>query len=139
MSVELLQGEVQEFAAGKAKVAFTDRGIVSPWLSVAYPRTNPDVAYDQLAVGESVWCLLADGGESGVIVGSAYTEAAPAPADAEQLWTKRFADGTTLTYDREAKALTIECEGDVTVKSKGNAKLEATGTVDVKGATVNLN
>ena len=148
MSCELLQGEVQEFEKGKARVAFTARGgAVSPWLSVGYPNTKDDKEYWPLAKGETVWCLLADGGESGVIVGCAYTDASPPPADAEQLWTRQFADGTKLTYDRETKALTVEVEGDVTVKSKGAAKLETTGkvtiqaagTVDVTASIVNLN
>ncbi len=138
--VELRFGTVQEFAKGKARVVFPDQdGIVSPWIPVGYARTKDDVEYDPLAVGEPVACLMSDNGESGVVLCSTYTEAAPPPEGAEQHWTRQFKDGTKLTYDRETKKLTAELKGDAEVKVTGNAKLEATGTVDVKGATVNLN
>ena len=137
---ELRFGTVQEFAKGKARVVFPDQdGVVSPPLPVGYARTKDDQEYDPLPVGTPVACLMNDNGESGVVLCAIYTDGAPVPEGAEQHWTRIFKDGTKLTYDRAAKALTVECEGDVTVKSKGNAKLEATGTVDVKGATVNLN
>lgn len=138
--VELWFGTVQEFAKGKAKVVFPDHGnMPSPWLPVGFARTKDDVEYDPLAKGEPVACLMTDNGESGVVVCSIFNDACPPPADAENLWMRQFKDGTKLTYDRETKKFTAELKGDAEFKVTGNARLEATGTVDVTGSIVNLN
>lgn len=152
--VELKFGDVQKFEAGKVTVRFDD-GLVSPPLRLATGRTKGDTTYDQFAEGEEVAVLMDDNGESGLVLGAVYSEKSPPPDDAEKLWSHRFEDGTKFEYDREAKKLTIETEGEVALTTKGNAtidvtgnvevkatgtaKLEATGSVTIHGATVAIN
>lgn len=45
--------------------------------------------------------------------------------------------GTTIKLDAQNKTLDITCQGDITVKSTGNTKVEATGNLDMK-ATGNI-
>lgn len=133
--LELRFGTVQEFAQGRARVLFEDRDqVVSPWLPVGYRRTKDDIEYEPLVEGEPVACLLADNGESGLVLCSTYTDAFPPPEGAEKLWTRKFKDGTSLTYDRESKKLSVACEGAVEVVAKGNGTLKATGAVTVEAS-----
>lgn len=133
--LELRFGTVQEFAKGCARVLFEDRDqVVSPWLSVGYRRTKDDIEYDELAEGEPVACLVTDNGESGLVLCSTFTDAFPPPEGAEKKWTRKFKDGTTLTYDRESKKLTVACEGEVEVVAKGDGTLKATGAVTVEAS-----
>lgn len=42
--------------------------------------------------------------------------------------------GTTIKMDAKSKALSIECKGDITIKSTGNTKVEATGNLEMKSS-----
>lgn len=133
--VDLQFGIVQAFEKGRARVQFPDReNVVSPWLTVGYRRTKDDQEYDPLAIGEPVACLMRDDGTSGVVLCSTYTEDCPVPTDAEQLWTRRFKDGTKIDYDRTAKKLTVHCEGDVEVTTVGDTAITAQGDVNLTAA-----
>lgn len=112
---------------GTARVYFGDReDAVSYELKVVSLQTMKNKHYWMPDIDETVICLfLANGHESGYVLGSVYSNVDTPPTDKKEegVW---YEDGTVIKYDMETKTLTISCKGkinihaddDITVTSK---------------------
>ncbi|MEY4922225.1 MAG: hypothetical protein RLY17_942 [Pseudomonadota bacterium] len=110
-----------------ARVTFDDQDdVVSHNLSVVVKNTYSNADYWMPDVNEQVLCLfLPVGIEQGWILGSFYDEATLPPAVSGDLRTVKFGDGTTISYDRSLKNLTVNAVGDVNVTAAGKVVIKA--------------
>jgi phage baseplate assembly protein V len=88
---------------GKARVKFSDDGIVSAWLPILSTNSGDNKEVVPVDLNEQVVCLMDENNEHGVILGAIYNKKAPVPAEAgPDKWIKKFKDGTVIKYDRGA-------------------------------------
>jgi phage baseplate assembly protein V len=73
-----------------------------------------------------------------VILGSMYCGANPAPAASATQAVTRYADGTTITYDSAAHALTVNAVGAVSVNVQGNASVIVAGDAALTAQAVTV-
>ncbi len=86
-------------------------------------------------VGEQVLCLfLPNGNAQGFCLGSFYSDADTPPADDANKRHIRFADGTSMEYDRETHTLTIQAQGPINISATGN--INVTGDVIADGISL---
>jgi len=94
-----------------------------PWLTT---RAGGDITWWAPEAGEHVAILCPGGSLSqGVIIGSLYCGANPAPSNSADQNVTKYSDGTTITYDRAAHMFTVQAVGAVTINIQGNATLTA--------------
>lgn len=102
--------------------------IVTGWLPWATNRAGPDRDWRAPEVGEQV-VVVSPGGdlEQGVVVGSLYRAAHPAPADSAEITRTVFKDGAVMEYDRQQHfwRLAVPAGGKITLEI-GPTKLELT-------------
>jgi len=144
----LKYGLVTEYKDGKAKVRFPDDEIVTDWLAIIYPFTQENKKFHPLTTNEQVACMMDENAETGIILGSIYSDsdAIPSETGANEIGVK-FKDGVVISYNTSTHKLKItgsfdslEINGDLKV----TGKIDATGNIetstgDVKSATVSLN
>ena len=117
-------GVVSEVEPDKcaARVTFEDRdGLVSAVLPVLQTSCLSNKFYSLPDVGDSVLCLMLPNdteGNGGFILGSFYTDKNPPPAQARDISTINFGDGTTVTYDRAKHLLSINCVGNISINGE---------------------
>src|SRR5690606_27992491 len=129
-------GEITQVdpVAGTARVRFPDRANLESYdLPVLVRNTlkNKDQAWPD--VGERALCVfLPTGVEAGFIVGSYYTQRAPAGGE-QDVRRVAFGDGASVAYDRAASSLSIEIGStsitatpDQVTIDLGATKIEAT-------------
>lgn len=123
-------------ANGWVRVRFAHLdGLESGWLPVLQAKTYQDKHWCLPDVGEHVAALLDNRGEDGVVMGAIYGRDAPPVADVAKTYT-RYADGTTVEYDRNAHALAVHCVGPVTIVAAGPVTVQAPSvTLDTPGTT----
>jgi phage baseplate assembly protein V len=95
------------------------------WLPVLTRKSKNDKDYWLPDEGEHVAVLLDAQGEDGVVLGAIFSGADPVPVASRDKWHRRFADGTTLEYDRAAHHLHVDCAGTITAIAKGSASVKA--------------
>ncbi|MBX9793469.1 MAG: phage baseplate assembly protein V, partial [Burkholderiaceae bacterium] len=114
-------------------------GLQSYWLHVPQRHTQGTQSRPLLPeMGEQVAVLLDADGVGGVYLGGIYSTAEPPPVVDEDTHYVRFSDGTTITYDRQAHVLAIDCVGATTLKCAKNLSIEAGEPVVVKAPAVTL-
>ena len=123
-------------------------GIVSNWLPVIHHKTQQDKSYWLPDVGEYVVVAFDEEGKhsDGYVLGAIYNDQDTVPvANVNQFYIK-FQDGTTIAYDRQAHALTVNCVGSITINTSNNITItaanidiSASGNVTIQGATISLN
>ena len=119
-------GKVQEIDHKKAKVRIAIGGLCTdflPWITSHAGKTRN---WSPPSIGEQVM-VLSPGGDLGlgVVLPSIYQNKFPAPNDKEHVTAMTFADGATVEYDSETKALNVKvgqsslkCTEDaITIKS----------------------
>ncbi|MEO1766798.1 phage baseplate assembly protein V [Thiobacter aerophilum] len=107
------------------------------WLPVLAMRTRRDRIEHLPDVGEHVAVLLDAHGEDGVVLGALYSARDPAPGGGSDITAARFADGTTVEYDRAAHRLRISVRGPVEIDADGPVTLKAPAvTIDSQQVTV---
>lgn len=113
-------------AGHRVRVHLPDLDLTTWWLAVLAPGSRADRHYALPDVGEHVACLLDRRGENGVALGSLYSarDAAPVTGGPDRHHI-RFADGTTIDYDRRAHKLAIHCVGDIEIVSDTHIALAA--------------
>lgn len=112
--------------AHRVRVHLPDLDLQTWWLAVIVPGSRADRHYGLPDIGEHVACLLDARGESGVVLGSLYSARDAAPVDgAPDRHHVRFADGTTIDYDRRTHKLILHCVGDVEIVSDTHLILRA--------------
>jgi phage baseplate assembly protein V len=82
--------------------------------------------------------LLDAQGEDGVVLGCVNSEVDPPPVASADKWHRAFKDGTVIEYDRTAHKLTVDAQGDMTIKASGPIKIEAQN-VEVQALTATVN
>jgi phage baseplate assembly protein V len=126
-------------------------GLITAWLAVGVRKTKRDKDYWLPDIGEHVVCLLDSACENGVVICAIYSEEDAVPVASRDKYHKKFADGTSIDYDRATHQLNINCVGSVkivatesihlqspnitldaaNVKCTGNLKVD--GDLDVRG------
>ncbi|SDD89943.1 phage baseplate assembly protein V [Sporomusa acidovorans] len=118
------------------RVVFEDRqNMVSYDLPVIVRQSLKNKDYFMPDVGEQVVCLfLPNGNAQGFCLGSFYSSVdVPSVSDSNKRHI-RFADGTSLEYDRETHTLTIQAQGPLNVMAGGNVNV--TGDVIADGISL---
>lgn len=113
-------------AACTVRVAFSDKeNMVSYDLPVLQNNTLNNKSYHLPDAGEQVVCLfLPNGLAQGFVIGSIYSAQDVPPVNSADKWHVKFADGTTIEYDREEHTLAIDAKGPITIKAAGNITVE---------------
>lgn len=106
---------------GKARVSFSEDGIVSAWLPIARPGAQDTKVQSPLAVGEQAACLMDEKLERGVILGATYNQQ---DAPAEQLRGPKisgvvYSDGSYSVFDAEGGSYE-RTAGEASLKMSGN-------------------
>ena len=142
MPAELEYGLVseQDFLTCRIRVRLPDRDdMESFWLQVPQRHTQGTQSRPLLPeLDEQVAVLLDSDGVGGVYLGGIYSTAEPPPVVDENTHYVRFSDGTSLTYDREAHVMALDCVGATTLKCDKNLRVEAGEPVVVKAPAVTL-
>lgn len=122
---------------GTVRVVLEDgEDMVTHPLQVLVPRSGKDVQQDMPDVGDRVAVLFAGQGfESGVVLGSYYSAANPAPGKNSDVEYRRFSDGTELSYDRASHKLSASVQGDVELTATGTVKASAQGVLEVQSSS----
>ncbi len=120
-----------------AKVYFEEDELVSNWLQMSVIRAGADQFSFPFDVNEHVWCIMDEYCEYGVIGGAVYDDNnKPSSSKAGSLRFK-FADNSTIEYDKTSRKLTLDIKGDITIKSTGLVTVQGE-TVNIKGTNVNV-
>ena len=142
MGVELEYGEVSavDYLACRIRVRLDDRdGVESYWLHVPQRNTQGTQRRPLMPeLNEQVAVLLDADGIGGVYLGGIYSTAEPPPVVDEDTDYVRFSDGTTLTYDRAAHVMALDCVGATTLKCAKNLSVECGEPVSVKAPSATL-
>lgn len=142
MGVELEYGEVSavDYLACRIRVRLDDRdGVESYWLHVPQRNTQGTQRRPLMPeLNEQVAVLLDADGVGGVYLGGIYSTAEPPPVVDEDTDYVRFSDGTTLTYDRQAHVMALDCVGATTLKCAKNLSVECGEPVLVKAPSATL-
>ncbi len=142
MGVELEYGEVSavDYQACRIRVRLDDRdGVESYWLHVPQRNTQGTQRRPLMPeLNEQVAVLLDADGVGGVYLGGIYSSAEPPPVVDEDTDYVRFSDGTTLTYDRAAHVMALDCVGTTTLKCAKNLSVECGEPVSVKAPSATL-
>lgn len=104
-----------------------------PWITARAGTTRD---WDPPTVGEQV-VLFSPAGDlaQALVLAGINTEQHPAPAALLNLYRRVLPDGTTLTYDHEAKKLDVYLAGDATINVTGNATVNVSKTAAVTAGT----
>lgn len=133
---------------GTARVRFAELDdLESAFIPVGQRKTHRDQDYWMPDVGEHVACLMDQYAEDGVIICSIYSKADKPPVKNLDKRHVRFADGTTVEYDRASGEMAVHCVGKILLQVKGDFAIKAGGTIDIeaegpirmRGATIHLN
>lgn len=120
-------GQVQsvDYAAGTVRVLHPDAGIngsVSTDLPIIRPK-RPEV-------GDSVICVYLSNGQAfGICLGAIYQRQTPPPESGQIIEAFALPGGASLRYDTANNRFILVAE---------NVDVEATGTVNINGGTINL-
>ncbi len=98
----VIMGCVSELDAAKARVRVSTGDTTTDWLPFATNRAGQDRTWHAPEPGEQVVIVCPCGDSNqGVVVGSVYRDAHPAPGNTENISRSIFKDGAILEYDRE--------------------------------------
>ena len=116
------------------QVQFPDEdNLVSDWLPVAMPFSMGARAFWLPRIGSQVAVLMDEHGEDGIVLGSVYSQADPAPSTNASIFMVEMEDGTVFSMDPLASSFTLSTPGSGTVQTGGNLTTTVEGNL---GATV---
>lgn len=131
------EGIVSQVDAKRHKIKATIPALEdfeTAWLSFLTPNAGGNQFYCLPDVGELVAILLDARGEGGCVLGTIYNNQDPAPASSNDIWLKKFSNGTTIEHNRRTGNLTIHTSGKVIVN---NCNIDVnSGTITVNGGDV---
>lgn len=133
--ISLEYGEVVAVRNRPLRVRATIPGMdnmLTPWMLVIQPRTKGTRHYDPPAEGEQVACLLMDNFETGLCLGSVYSDADEEPVSGAR-FLREFSDGTVIGYNPATHELTLEAKGDIRLTSTSKISLIAP-SISVNGS-----
>lgn len=146
-------GQISEidFKKGMARVYFDEDEMVSGWLQISVLRSGKDQITFPFDINESVYCIMDENCEFGVVAGAVYTNKVKPNECAAGKLRIEFADKTTIEYDRNSHILKLEIKGktiincdektevtapEVTItatETKITGKLSVTGAATING------
>lgn len=109
------------------------------WLPFLVPNAGGNQFYCLPDKGELVAILLDSRGEGGWVLGAIYNSKDPVPTTDNDIWLKKFSNGTEISHNRKTGEVCVKTNGTVKVqagKVEIIAPTEITGNVQIKG---NLN
>ncbi|MCZ4281703.1 phage baseplate assembly protein V [Kiloniella laminariae] len=108
-----------------ARVKVSIKGRATAWLPWSTDRAAHDRSWDAPEIGEQVLVLCPSGDPAnGVIAGTLFRQAAPAPASSVDTTRRVFGDGMVIEHDRATKLTRINA-----LDSEGTLVLEAKNIV----------
>ncbi|MGG3448625.1 phage baseplate assembly protein V [Domibacillus aminovorans] len=118
-----------------AKVFFDDKNMVSPELPILTRGSQGVKDYWMPEVGEQVVCaFLENTSKGGFIMGSFFNEVDRPPIDSDKKQHLQFPDGTYIEYDQDTHTLTVDVQGDITIKTAVAVHVE--GDVIAEGVSL---
>lgn len=115
----VFMGTIAELDAARARVRVTSGDITTDWLPFTAARSGQDRSWHAPEPGEQVVVVCPCGDSNqGVVVGSVYRDAHPAPAASEDVARTVFKDGAVLEYDRKnhKHLLDVPAGGSITLR-----------------------
>lgn len=95
--------------AGMVRVRLPEMGnLRTDWLQVLQSKTLNDKHWCLPDLGEHVAVLLDNNGDDGIVLGAVYSSVDKPPVASGNKFHIRFADGTTIEYDRDTHELAVE-------------------------------
>lgn len=126
-----------DFVKGLARVNFPEDEFVSGWLKMSVMRSGQDNFSFPFDVNEHVYCLMDEGWEYGVVVGSIYDEKNLPDGSSEGKLKLSFGDNTAIIYDRKTSILSFDIKGKVNIECN-EANLTSSGAINIEGNKVNI-
>lgn len=123
-------GTIAAVDAANARVQVNVAGLTTDWLPWTASRAGATRAWSPPSVGEQVLVASPYGDlAQGVVLGSIYQDAHPAPASSQDQETVIFADGAVIDHNSATHALsaTLNAAGSLKV-TIGAAKVEASAS-----------
>lgn len=102
------------------------------WLSYLTPNAGGNQFYCLPDEGELVAVLLDARGEGGCVLGAIYNEKDTTPANDNNMWVKKFTNGTVISHNRKSGEININTSGSVTVTAGGGVKINADTSISGK-------
>jgi phage baseplate assembly protein V len=132
-------GTVNQLDEANARVTVDVDDMTTDWIPWGTRRAAGDSDWWAPEPGEQVLVVSPYGDPSqGVVVCSIFQDGHPAPANVKTIWRKRFADGSTVSYDRAAHAMTVDVgTGTVTVNCD-QATVKAATSVTLDAPTTHV-
>lgn len=111
------------------------------WLPFLTPNAGGNQFYCLPNVGELVAILLDAQGESGCVLGTIYNDQDPTPAQDNNIWMKKFSNGTVISHNRSTGDVLVQATGQVTIVSPnlvtiGCPQTKTTGNLLVEGSLI---
>ena len=126
--------EEADYAAARVRVAMG--GAVSHWLPWITLRAGGDRSWWAPEAGEQVLVLSPSGDTAqGVVLGSLFQTAHPAPGASANLDRRVYADGAVIEYDREAHRLHALIPGDAVLEVSRDVRVQAGGGITATAGT----
>jgi phage baseplate assembly protein gpV len=140
---QMKRGIVVAGRGSQVKVRFEDEdGLISPWLDMAQASTIGKQFYRRFKVGELVRCYLDEKGESGEAFYAIYNDAAPAPADSDDVLHFVMPDGAVVVWE-PGKFTATDVGGNSLTLSGGafviDGNVTINGNVTIVGGSVTHN
>lgn len=122
------------------RVTFPDLdNVVSYWFPVMQEKTLNDKFYCIPDLQEYVVCLVDENLESGVVIGAIYSDSDKAPEGlSENIFYKKFKDGTVIQFNRETQELEINISDGKYLKYDGSGTWHIQGDLVVSGNVYDL-
>ncbi|UIJ38965.1 phage baseplate assembly protein V [Desulfobaculum bizertense] len=116
--------EAADYARARVRVRMGEA--VTDWLPWLTLRAGKDRSWWPLEPGEQVLVLSVSGDTSqGVVLGSIFQQAHPAPAASKDLDRREYSDGAVIEYDRAAHRLRANIPGDAELVASGDISANA--------------
>jgi phage baseplate assembly protein V len=87
------------------------------WLPMLTSAAGRNCFYSLPDVGELVACILDARGESGVVLGALYNQNDITPTKSNDIWMKKFSNGTVISHDRNSGEVYVHTAGKVVVEA----------------------
>ena len=147
-----------------ARVYISEEDLTTHELAVLCRNTFKNHDYNMPDVGDDVLCIFMPfGEEEGFILGSFYAGNVQPPTTNQDERKVEFADGTTVTYNRQSHELdvviadthihadrqkvdvttnvsvNVTTDGTINLDAKGNINISSSANVNITGSKVNIN
>jgi phage baseplate assembly protein V len=141
-------GVIAEADYARARVRVRAGETLTDWIPFTTARAGGDRTWHPVEIGEQVIVAAPNGDlRQAVVMGAVNSSANAAPGDRATLSRTVYEDGTTVTYDREAHAYSMDVNaagtftltlGDATITAEnGKMSLSAGGsTIEISGGGV---